>query len=193
MSASITSNYNTMMADLSANGTSADTIKGDVKQFQSALQSSGGNQDLKAAAANITNSLDNGTFSQQGSQGALEGAATKDKLTNVNTPQIDGNAGQAHQSAGSYNGAQVGSKDANLNILKDEIAAHPSDLAQVRNNAQALSKEAANSGNTRLANAASNIAKSTSDGTYSADKSSKALDMSNMTDTAFNVVKSLAK
>ena len=168
--------YNKLMEDLSASGTSAQAIQQDGQNVLSALQQSGGGGgDLANAVNSMVGSLSNGTFSQQGSQGALEGAAAKDGLTNVDTPQIDGNAVQAYQSAGDYDGGNVGSLNANLNILKDEITANPSDLTQVHNNAQALANEAANSGNTDLANAARNIASSTQDGTYNGAASLQAL------------------
>lgn len=178
MSASVTSSYNTLMTDLSNNGTDTQTLKNDASGFESALKAQGGagGSATTAAADDMSKSIDDGTFSQQGSQGALQAMASKDGLSGVNVPQIGGNSGQAHQDSGDYSAGKNGSLGANLDILKDEIKAGPSDLTQVHNNASALAKEAKNSGDSSLSSAAQNIANSTTDKTYDGGTSSKALD-----------------
>ena len=113
----LTSAYKQMMKDLSANGTSPQTLRQDGQNFLSALQ----------------------------------------------------------QSAGDYDAGKVGSQNANLNTLKDEISANPLDLAQVHNNAQALANQATNSGTADLASAARNIANSTQDRTSNGAASLQAL------------------
>ncbi|MEA3116855.1 MAG: hypothetical protein QOI13_125 [Paraburkholderia sp.] len=64
-------------------------------------------KDVNNAVTNMVNSLNIGTFSQQGTQGALEGAASKDGLQGVLTPQINGASGMGSQTGGLYDGAQV--------------------------------------------------------------------------------------
>ncbi|MCA8023439.1 hypothetical protein [Burkholderia metallica] len=181
-SSTTASAYNQLMQDLSASGTSADSIKNDAANLEAALQNtpgdlSNGTSDLLNATQNIVNSLNDGTFSKQGSQGALEGAAWQDGLIgqNILRPNIvDG--GGAEQRAGLFDPNQNpnGSLGANVNILNAmmENNASPSDIA---NNATALMNEAAQSGKSGLAAAAQNIVNSLSDGTYNAQTSHAAL------------------
>src|SRR5262245_40958057 len=90
--------YNQLMSDVSANGTSASTLNKDADHFL-ALAQFGGSKDSNTIAAvqNMKTSLGNGTYTQQGTQGALEGAAQRDGMTGVNTPQIEGAAGNTDQ------------------------------------------------------------------------------------------------
>lgn len=178
-SSPVASAYNQLMQDLSANGTSGTTLQNDAANLESALQSSGmGNSALMTATNNMVNSLGNGTFSQQGSQGALEGAASQAGLQGpgILAPQIDGAAGATEQNAGLFNGGTnpQGSLGANVNILNAEMAGN-APTSQIINNATALKNEATQAGNSGLASAAQNIINSLSDGTYSAQGSQSAL------------------
>lgn len=178
------SEYNQLMSDVSANGTSASTIQSDTSNLMSAMQASGGNfSNLTPALMNMQNSLSNGTFSQQGSQGALEGAAARDGMTGVLAPEISGSSGLSAQDHGNYDGGSAfhspqngghGDLAANADVLMDEMKGG-APTSQIKNNAEALKTEASNSGNSSLATAAQNIINSQSDGTYNADASANAI------------------
>jgi hypothetical protein len=183
----LTNSYNNVMNLMSGNGGSPTDITNAINQFEAAAGSQFPN--VQNAMNNIKASLADGTYSQQGSQGALEGAAQQDGMQGVNSPQIDGSAGMGNQNAGWYDSgsqnAQNYFKDssvgANSTILANEIngGAPPS---QIKDNALALAKEAQNAGMPNLANAAQNIAKSVDDGTYNAQASSQALGSATNTD-----------
>jgi hypothetical protein len=178
--AGLTNSYNNVMNLISSNGSSPTDITNAINQFEAA----GGSQfpNVQNAMNNIKASVADGTYSQQASQGALEGAAQRDGIQGVSNPQIDGNAGMANQDAGWYdsgsNAAQNYFKNpsvgGNSTILANEIngGAPPS---QIKNNALALAQEAQNAGMTNVANAARNVANSINDGSYNAQASSQAL------------------
>ncbi|NRO99575.1 hypothetical protein GWC77_27330 [Paraburkholderia sp. NMBU_R16] len=179
----VTQSYNKMMTDLSANGTPKTTLEADANDFESTLKNANlQNSSLMDATQNMVASLNDGTFSQQGSQGALEGAAHQGDLQGAITPQIDGNAGMQWQDAGAFDGNSAfhtqsgdhGSLGANENILASEIA-DGAGQSQIANNANALEKEATNAGDTGLAQAAQNVINSLGDGTYNAKASETAL------------------
>lgn len=180
---SVTSSYNQLMTDLSANGTSKQTLQNDASAFLAASNSSGGGTpDVNNAVNDMVKSLSDGTFSQQGSQGTLEGAASKDGLQGVLTPQINGNFGMQDQNAGDYDanssyhtgpGAH-GSLGANADVLFDEMRGG-APTSQIINNATALRNQATNAGDTGVANVAQNIINSIGDGTYNAAASDSAL------------------
>jgi hypothetical protein len=160
--------FNKLMSDVSANGTSKETLQQDAAAFERA--SGGKDSATENAVKNMVNSLGDGTYSQQGTQGALEGAATKDQIANItNMPLISGTSGLTDQNGGFLDGGgakekPLGSLGANANILYDEIkGGAPKD--QIINNATALEKEATNAGNTTIADAAKKILDSENSGT----------------------------
>ncbi|MGI4801506.1 MAG: hypothetical protein ACRYG8_47265 [Janthinobacterium lividum] len=195
--ATLTSDYNNVMSQLSANGNSAQNIQQAVQQFMQDAQTagSGTDQNVQTAMTNMIKSLQDGTFSQQGSQGALEGAAERDGMSGVVSESIAGQPGGAAQAAGAFDPAQnqKGALGANAAILESEIAnGNAKGGQQITNNATALATEATNqakadaaAGNTdaaaqdtALASAAQNIANSangTGDGTYNGAASLQAL------------------
>lgn len=196
-SGTLASDYNDVLSQVAANGNSAQNVQQAVQKFLQDADASGDNSDqsLQQAMNNILGSLKDGTYSQQGSEGALQGAAQRDGLSGVNTVSIAGQAGGAQQAAGVFDAGSnaKGSLGANTAILESEIANGGSaGSQQITNNAAALANEASaaaqtatNSGDVAtasqdqaLAAAASNIAGSaqgTGDGSYDAQASLSAL------------------
>lgn len=191
----LANDYNNVMQQVSADGNSAQNVQQAVQQYMQDAQASGSalTPDVQNAMNNIASSLQDGTYSQQGSQGALEGAAEQDGMVGTESPSIAGQAGDAAQAAGEFDPStnQDGALGANAAILESEIAnGNAQGGQQITNNATALAKEAANqaqtdaaAGNTTaaaqdtaLATAAQNIANSTGDGTYSGSASLQALE-----------------
>ena len=184
---SITSSYNNVMNLVSENGSSAADIENAIDKFEATAGSQ--DKDVQNAMNNLKASLSDGTYSQQGSQGALEGAAQRDGLQGVSNPQISGDSGMDNQNNGFYDSNSENSRNlfkdpsvgVNTTILHNEIdGGAPS--SQIKNNAMALAQEAKNSGMTNVATAAENIAKSVDDGTYDAKASSQALASATNTD-----------
>jgi hypothetical protein len=176
----ISSAYNNVMSVISEDGSSAADIKKAIDQFETIAGPQ--DHDIVNAMNNMKASLSDGTYSQQGSQGALAGAAQKDGLGGIVQPQINGPGGMANQMAGLYDSGSASSRatfknpsvGANSAILQAEISGGaPS--SQIKNNALALAKEAKAAGMNDVYQAAQNIAKSVDDGSYNGPASSKAL------------------
>ena len=173
--------YNQLMTDISANGTSGDQIEQDIANYEQDVPA-GLNPDVDNAMANIASSLSDGTYSQQGSEAALEGAATADGLQNVISPEMLGQNGVADQDAGKFDPAstyntQAGGNSAvsaNANILVDQLE-WGAPQSQELNNANALLKEAQGAGDASTADAVQNMINSFSDGTFSAQGSANAI------------------
>jgi hypothetical protein len=176
-----TAQYNNLMTDISADGTSAEQITEDADAFLATAQATPGNPyaNTETAVNNAVKSLSDGTYSQQGTEGAMEGAAARDGMTGAFAPLVAGAAGSAQQQAGQFDGGSgnvaLGSVGANANILISEMT-NGAPSSQIQNNAQALATEASNAGNDDVAQAAQNIATSETDGSYSASLSVQALD-----------------
>ncbi|MBB3175259.1 hypothetical protein FHR90_003113 [Endobacter medicaginis] len=193
----LASDYNDVLSQVAANGNSAQDIQQAVQKFLQDADASGDNSDqsLQQAMNNILGSLQDGTYSQQGSEGALQGAAQRDGLGGVNTVSVAGKDGGAEQASGAFDAASnaKGSLGANTAILESEISSGGSaGSQQITNNAGALANEAdaaakaaTSSGDTQaasqdqaLATAARNIANSaqgSGDGSYDAQASLSAL------------------
>ena len=168
-----------MLSDISANGESPQAIQGAIAQYQQDEGASGtSTPNVDTALSNVLGSLNDGTYSQQGSQGAIMGAVSQDGMSGVNSVSIAGQAGGAAQAAGEFDAGSnaQGSLGANTAILESEVAnGNPKGGEQIANNANALATEATNAGNTGLATAAQNIAISVGDGSYSGSASLAAL------------------
>jgi hypothetical protein len=177
-----TAQYNNLMTDLATGGTTEQIAK-DAEAFLATAQATPGNPYANTvnAVQNGLNSLSDGTWSRQGTEGAMEGGAAEDGMTGVFAPLIAGAAGSAQQQAGQFDGGSsnvpLGSVGANANILITDMTsgAPPS---EIQGNAQALATEASNAGDDDVAQVAQDIA-SGSDGScnpYRASLNAQALD-----------------
>ena len=177
----VTTDYNQLKDDISATGTSGQTIESDIKTYQEDVPA-GLDSGLDDAVSDISQSLQNGEYSQQVAQGELEFAAKDAGLKNVHAPQINGDSGMRSQREGLYSGnssAEVGPggdglEGAGANILIGEMQGGAS-KDQILNNSKALLARSEDDGDTNLADAVQNIINSFGDGTYNADASATAV------------------
>ncbi len=172
--------YNQLMDDVANNGTSAQTIDQDINQYEQDVPSNldPSMDQLNSAVYNIQASLSDGTYSQQGSEAALLAGANAAGLTDLVTDNEEDHPELAglNSSSDDPNTAPMGSLGVNANILESEMNSG-APTSQILNNANALLHEAQRGGDDATANAVSNIINSLSpsDGSYSADASTVAL------------------
>lgn len=159
----LNSDYNNVLSAVAAVGNSPQNVQAAVSQFQQDAKAAGSGVDptVQQAMSNISNSLGDGTYSQQGSEGGLQGAAAQDGMSGVNTVSIAGAPGGAAQAAGQFNANTnaEGSLGANTAILESELQnGGGQGSQQITNNANALAQEASLAGNSALATAATGVA-----------------------------------
>ncbi|WP_036049703.1 hypothetical protein [Bradyrhizobium sp. Tv2a-2] len=158
------------MDDVSANGTSKQTLEEDARELKALIKDDPQYKNTNIAVDNMVRSLDDGTYSQQGTQGALEGAAIRDAMPGLtNMPVIAGTAYLYSQNNGYYDGGsdketKLGSVGANMNILQDEVSGG-APTSQLINNARAEKDEAHEAGKPAFEEAAEYIETSAEGGT----------------------------
>jgi hypothetical protein len=162
--------FSRLMSDVSANGTSGQTLLADAAAFE---RVGGKDAQTMTAVKNMASSLSDGTYSQQGTQGALQGAAQRDQMSGItNMPVISGMSGLHDQNAGFFDSAKEtkwGSVGANANILQDEIEGN-APKSQIINNATALYTEATNAGDKAFATLAKNVIDQENSGTLNSNQ-----------------------